>query len=203
MFLGEPRGPDWSRSQACNAASEAAGDWDLALVADCDTIPDAPSIHASVAWLQAMGLAAVRPHMERAMLNANGTLKFLQRGPDGLDPKRHLETQHQGGGLLIVTREAWDAIGGYDETFIGWGYEDSDFNLRLLRYACEELGNPKGWDRLPGRAYHLWHPRGSSVKETAPRPESKARYRQMLKDFEPYIKAWASDKGLKSPRYIF
>jgi len=34
-------------------------------------------------------------------------------------------------GTVIVSREAYDAIGGYDEAFEGWGTEDRDFVERL------------------------------------------------------------------------
>jgi len=55
------------------------------------------------------------------------------------------------GGLLVVSRAAWDRVGGYDERFIGWGHEDSDLHTRLLAEAH--------WDRIEGQAWHLWHPR--------------------------------------------
>lgn len=118
------------------------------------------------------------------MLNAKGTLVFLQRGPEAINRRLHLERYHAGGGLLLVTREAWQTVGGYDESFIGWGYEDSDFNLRLLRHA--------GWDRVPGNAWHLYHGR----EDNKPRPESKARHRQMLREYSHDISRWGADKGL-------
>jgi hypothetical protein len=55
-----------------------------------------------------------------------------------------------GGGSLAVGREAYDRIGGHDESFVGWGGEDVDFwdraqTLRLYSFA-----------HLP--FIHLWHP---------------------------------------------
>ncbi|MGJ3500850.1 Hyaluronan synthase [Piscirickettsia salmonis] len=52
------------------------------------------------------------------------------------------------------------AVNGFDESFTGWGYEDSDFAIRLLR---------AGLKRLDGRYYapvfHLWHRENSRGQE--------------------------------------
>lgn len=37
------------------------------------------------------------------------------------------------GGCNMITREAFEKIGGYDERFIGWGFEDTDFFHRSLK----------------------------------------------------------------------
>ena len=55
----------------------------------------------------------------------------------------------EGGGSVAITREAFDKIGGMDESFIGWGGEDNEFwdraqTLRVWPYAG-----------LP--IVHLWH----------------------------------------------
>jgi hypothetical protein len=56
----------------------------------------------------------------------------------------------EGGGSVAITRAACDRIGGFDESFIGWGGEDNEFwdraqMLRVWPYAY-----------LP--IVHLWHP---------------------------------------------
>jgi hypothetical protein len=190
VFTGEPRGEAWARGQALNAASEAAGAWDVALIADCDTIPEPLSIERAFYWVSKTG-GAVRPHMQRAMLNAAGTLVFLQRGADYLIERKHYNRSYPGGGLLVLTRAAWEAVGGYDEDFIGWGYEDSDFNLRLLRHSA--------WDRIPGRAWHLFHP----TDDNHPSPESKRRYRNLLTEYHKDVARWSADKGLLRPERVF
>lgn len=56
----------------------------------------------------------------------------------------------EGGGSVAITRDAFERIGGMDETFIGWGGEDNEFWERaqcctVWSYGC-----------LP--FVHLWHP---------------------------------------------
>ena len=48
-----------------------------------------------------------------------------------------------------------DAIGvnGYDEEFVGWGHEDTDFTMRLNRNGVKKRNI-----RYAALIYHLWHP---------------------------------------------
>ena len=57
------------------------------------------------------------------------------------------------GGWFLIRRDAFAAIGGFDERFVGWGGEDDAMTLKveLARLATCELD--------PGPALHLWHPR--------------------------------------------
>ncbi len=55
----------------------------------------------------------------------------------------------EGGGSVAITRSAYDAIGGFDEAFVGWGGEDVEFWER----AASRHVWPYAW--LP--LVHLWH----------------------------------------------
>lgn len=54
------------------------------------------------------------------------------------------------GGCTIIRRDTYLSLGGHDENYLGWGYEDSDFDVRA--------GAQCGIDWLPGAATHQWHP---------------------------------------------
>jgi hypothetical protein len=56
----------------------------------------------------------------------------------------------EAGGSVAITREAFERIGGMDESFIGWGGEDNEFWERAK--TCKAW--PYGY--LP--IVHLWHP---------------------------------------------
>ena len=52
-----------------------------------------------------------------------------------------------------IPRETLLEIGGFDESFIGWGYEDSDLVVRAINHGCTvRRGN------YAATVLHLWHP---------------------------------------------
>jgi hypothetical protein len=55
----------------------------------------------------------------------------------------------EGGGSVAITREAFERIGGFDESFVGWGGEDNEFWERAQSLRCWR------WGSLP--IVHLWH----------------------------------------------
>ena len=52
---------------------------------------------------------------------------------------------------LVCSRELAISVGGYDESFEGWGFEDSDFWVKLLRE--QDIEKPKEFYRLDTRDY--------------------------------------------------
>lgn len=167
LFLGDRVGP-WSRAAACNAAAAAAGDWDVAVIADADTIPEPEPVRRAVGIAAETG-GAVRPHDKLWRLRHSTTPIIARRGPSAIGPQ-HTTGTHLGGGLLVVARSGWDRVGGFDERFVGWGHEDSAFNHRVLAAAS--------WRQIEGNAWHLWHP--------SPKPASPEyrRNRALLAELE-------------------
>lgn len=146
IFEGDSDGL-WSRGAALNAAAAEAGAWDVAVIADADTIPP-QGLDAAVSAAHAAG-GGIRPHDHLYRLTPSGSLRVATDGLAGLR-EHHILDEYPGGGLMVVSRIAWDAVGGFDERFVGWGHEDSAFGIQLVVKAS--------WDQLPGAAYHLWHP---------------------------------------------
>lgn len=56
----------------------------------------------------------------------------------------------EAGGSVAMSRDAFFAIGGFDETFVGWGGEDNEFWERAL--------TRKAWPYAYLPIVHLWHP---------------------------------------------
>jgi hypothetical protein len=54
-------------------------------------------------------------------------------------------------GIIAVRRDIWHAVGGMDERFHGWGYEDAALRDRLIR----DYGKPPV---RSGMLMGLWHP---------------------------------------------
>ena len=74
------------------------------------------------------------------------------------------------GPCTILRRDAYHAIHGYDEGYIGWGYEDRDFDHRATHL---------GIDWTPGPATHQWHPSDKRI-QSAQFQANKARYHAHL-----------------------
>lgn len=57
---------------------------------------------------------------------------------------------------LSVWRDDLQMVNGFDESYQGWGFEDSDLIIRLIKYGVHHLS---GRCLLP--VLHLWHPENS------------------------------------------
>jgi len=69
-----------------------------------------------------------------------------------------------------VTSALFDQVGGFDESFVGYGGEDTDFAR-----SAEMIGVPLQWLRN-GCAYHQWHPSSSPPTEHVESIVANARY---------------------------
>jgi GT2 family glycosyltransferase len=61
---------------------------------------------------------------------------------------------------MAVWRSDYEAVNGFDETFVGWGHEDADFVLRL-----HNLGRSRKNGFCATEVYHLWHQESSRARE--------------------------------------
>lgn len=78
------------------------------------------------------------------------------------------------GGSVVLRRDVFAALGGWDERFRGWGGEDDALSHRIerSRIACTELDTTA--------ALHLWHPRPAEATFGQPHyPDN----RRLLEDY--------------------
>jgi hypothetical protein len=75
-----------------------------------------------------------------------------------------------GGGSVAVDRKAYDEIGRFDESFVGWGGEDNEFWERAMTRRVYAFGY------LP--FIHLWHP-SQMEKASAQAGGGAARFREL------------------------
>lgn len=73
-------------------------------------------------------------------------------------------------GCLVVTREAFEAVGGFDEEFRGWGFEDTAFV-----YALDDAFG--GQPRVKAPLVHLWHP--PAADQNDPLEASVTRFNEL------------------------
>jgi glycosyltransferase involved in cell wall biosynthesis len=82
-----------------------------------------------------------------------------------LDPKRYLCAENNRAmGQVLVSREAFDSVGGYDEVMVGWGVEDLDLQLRLAGAGLGRATIPARLLSVIGHD-HALRTRHASVKQ--------------------------------------
>ena len=147
----------FNRSAAINLAARIAGNWDIAVIADSDTwVPPAQLKKAIHTCRESRVLTSALTEVHE--LSSASTAEILRtkdrtRGKDARVRKSESETQSS---ALVVPRELFEEVQGFDEFYKGWGCEDEAFWR-----ACSVVGGtPK---RVTGPAYHLWHPTASAA----------------------------------------
>lgn len=162
IYEGEHLDGPFNRSAAINAAAEAAGEWDVALIIDSDVICAPGSIEAAVDIAYRTDQLVVG-HDERVMLSQRGTQRVLG-GYQGSWRERSMIERvwlDSVSCAVAVSRRLWELAGPFDELFVGWGREDTAF-----RIACEVETGPIV--KVCGETFHLWHAPAPEVKQTSP-----------------------------------
>lgn len=155
-----------------NAYRKSCGD--VLLFADTDTyIP----IGQIAMGIYALGVGApwVIPYGAQRYYNlTRQQTQAILRQPDPLslfepvDPENWDHKITSWSGAVMVTRDAYEAVGGFDEGFIGWGNEDNAFQI-AMDIVVGQL------QRTDGYAIHLWHPRGAADFSQPFWPQNKER----------------------------
>lgn len=161
--------PAFSRTAARNrAANDAGASWDVAAFIDADCIIPLAALVEALTEARYSG-KVVLPHDRFYPLSRSGS-ETARFEPDisRWDPYWVADpwiARKRPSGVIVFPREAWEAVGGYDERFAGWGFEDT-----AMLWAIEDVA--LGWTRLPGPLWHLWHPEQAATW----RPEDKALF---------------------------
>jgi glycosyltransferase involved in cell wall biosynthesis len=144
-----------NRSAARNAAA-AMADTPVLFFADADTwVPPEQFRDAVLAARESGNL--VHAYTLHTRLSKKATTLTLE----GKTSHEGATVRNAPAGAIAVSRELFDSVGGWDERFEGWGYED-----RCFQFACDTIAG--AGQRIAGRSYHLWHPRGKDQIQTQP-----------------------------------
>ncbi|WP_342617694.1 glycosyltransferase family 2 protein [Rhodoferax sp. GW822-FHT02A01] len=86
----------------------------------------------------------------------------LMRLPD-FAGRKHAEFKWKGirSCNMGVWRQDYEAINGFDESFVGWGHEDADFVLRLHNAGIKRKNG-----FCATEVFHLWHKQSSRSEES-------------------------------------
>lgn len=172
IFEGYHEEGPFNRSAAINRAAKEAGAWDVAVIIDADILVDPRHVTEAVdrSWETRRVIWA---HQDWRGVNRAATDRVLERPATlleprlaFLDPAIEKTNPISWSCCIAVPRTAWDAIGGFDERFRGWGWEDHAFAALAVAHNDDGTGSAwHGGDGIPGQrvtegsVYHLWHPR--------------------------------------------
>lgn len=160
ILTADKGGDEFDRSGTRNQLA-AAAEGDVLVFVDADSYVPAVQLHEAI-YAVRHGLPWSFPYDKYCSLTQHGTGKFLQ----WIEPERSdlayvfpsaATPEASVGGCVVISREAFLDVGGYDERFSGWGEEDRAFAL-----ACGTLLGPE--TTIPGPLYHLWHPAPESSR---------------------------------------
>lgn len=156
LCLGDSGHEPFNRGASVNLAAQHAAH-DLLLVADADTAfdPDVILLAGAMATLQDTW---VLPYGTYVNLDEASTARLLARRPDvrirDEEMTADFRLKDSVSGLVVMTRAGFERVGGFDESFRSWGYED-----RAFESAANTLIGP--CRRLPEEScFHLWHEPG-------------------------------------------
>jgi hypothetical protein len=138
----------FNRAATRNQCIRAAGDADVVVICDADTLLQREPLLAAIQQAPLDGLVH-NPFSAVRGLTKDSTLRCLVG--DQRSSKAAFQLSWAVGSAYVTTPTAWWAVGGMDERFTGWGFEDTAFAI-----AHRTLKAPM--PRHEGIATQLWHP---------------------------------------------
>ena len=181
-----------ARNRAC---AQAQGEYLLFLDGDCVPLPDFVARHKALAdarWFVAGNRILLSPAFTQAALQAgwplharsalhwlwarcrghiNRVAPLLRLGNAGWRKVSPLRWQGARTCNLAVWREDFVAVNGFDEAYAGWGHEDADLAVRLIRHGTRRKDG-----RFATAVLHLWHRENDRSREQ----ENAQRLAQIL-----------------------
>jgi glycosyltransferase involved in cell wall biosynthesis len=152
LCLGSDDHELFCRAKAINAAAQKATG-DILMLVDIDLIFEPELIDRILATVYSEPW--VIPFTNAFRLTQSATDRLLENGlPETIAVDRRAIESDQvidGAYLNVMTRSCFETVGGLDERFVGYGFEDI-----ALAFALDTLCGPHY--RTAGNIYHLWHP---------------------------------------------
>lgn len=201
IYEGHHEEGPFNRSAAVNRAALEAGEWDIALVVDSDIFLRFDNVVSAivsardtgkVTWAHRRWRGITEEWTKRIVADRFEFGDVLQRAPtyrDDLDILVETTTPISWSCCVAVPRAVFDDMGGFDERFRGWGFEDMAFQSVVVGLY--------GHERIEGDVYHLWHPRsGERIVKGLPGSSATRDYAVNAMLGRRYMLALRRDHGL-------
>jgi hypothetical protein len=164
----------WSKGAALhNGVAAAAGD--TLILADADSfIADPGELQTLVDKVDSGSVPWLMPHryVHRVSQIATEAI-YAGAHVDIADVQYPVYGGCMGGGMTVLTRDAWNTVKGVDPRFTGWGGEDRCFGWALAA-LCPPI------TRGDARLVHLWHPTQGPRRALSPETVALvARYQRV------------------------
>ncbi len=157
IAIGEDSSTIFNRSKARNNAFKECNN-DIICILDADTIVPSESIHQAYIDLKSENTWVI-PYQDYFNLTQEFSLDIVKSfEPDKFPAESDFIYDFKilsWAGALFLTKEMYEKVGGYDERFEGWGWEDVAFRIKLDNMIGKHT-------RCGSYAAHLWHPRDDS-----------------------------------------
>lgn len=169
----------FNRAAGVNRAAAIAdkdGPWDLGIVLDSDVFLTEPAVRDAIALAVETG-SVVWPHTRWRELRQDWTERTLVDRRDfgaawvdrDLDVYVGTTNPISWSCCIVIPRAIWDDMGGFDERFRGWGWED----MAAQSVICGLYP----WKRLGADVYNLWHERSPErIVKGQPRSTASEAY---------------------------
>lgn len=149
VVLGDSHHQPFNRAAARNAAARKATG-DVLVFSDADTIPDLLAVDTAITAARRHG-GVWWPFTEYRYLAAT-----VQPGDNLASAAAEEIYPASVGGTLVVRRDVFAELGGFDERFREWGGEDRAFELAAAALATV--------NRIPAVAYAFNHPADRNMR---------------------------------------
>ncbi len=151
----------FNKSKAVNEAVRKSTH-DILCLADADALFDRDLVIRSLALIDEVGCVKV-PNVSG--IYGTGCIALQQESTEDLFnaslPLNSIEVSYDyrkvANHYALVKKECFNTVGGFDENFQGWGFEDNAFFRALEVYYGQHTP-------VNGQVFHLWHPSSPEQK---------------------------------------
>lgn len=127
VVLSDSDGERFNLSRARNLGVERAKELgaNIIVLNDADTIPEGTTVLKETIDAAMKDNLVHNPYTEYRFYNINSTNLYFQSNSFMSLPFHASHTSNAG--IWVFKPSSWDMVGGMDEKFVGWGYEDTAF----------------------------------------------------------------------------
>lgn len=147
----QPATDVFNKCKLINQAVAGRADDEILVLLDADSVVTDQQLQDSAQAMQKAPKSIVKPFTDALYLNRDNTERVLEKGHE-IKFDQAKRAHRSDGGLTMLRKFQYDAIGGHDERYTEWGWEDTQFIAQARNCGIDVI-------YIEGSMLHLWHPR--------------------------------------------